>query len=227
MSHTTPKYALPYPDEADTADVPRDVQALATRIEAVLPGVGVPTGGGIDWYSTVAPAGFLLCDGSAVSRTTYAALFAAIGSAWGGGDGINTFNLPDTRGRVVVGYAAGGHADVNALALNDGQPLPSRRPKHNHTSALAIPNHAHAVNDPGHVHNFAGYGPASVAVSGGVDQGYVPLAGSGPVAAMVLNGPTGLTVGNPTSLPAIPGTIGASGAVDCPSYVVVAKAIKT
>lgn len=50
------------------------------------------------------PQGFLFCDGSAVSRTTYANLFAVIGTSFGAGDGSTTFNLPDMRGRVIVGY---------------------------------------------------------------------------------------------------------------------------
>jgi hypothetical protein len=50
-----------------------------------------------------APSGWLLCDGTAVSRTTYSALFAAIGTSYGAGDGSTTFNLPDLRGRVPVG----------------------------------------------------------------------------------------------------------------------------
>lgn len=50
-----------------------------------------------------APSGYLLCNGRAVSRTTYAALFAVIGTTYGSGDGSNTFNLPDLRGRVAVG----------------------------------------------------------------------------------------------------------------------------
>lgn len=53
--------------------------------------------------SVTAPAGWLLCDGSAVSRTTYAGLFAVIGTWYGVGDGSTTFNLPDLRGRVVAG----------------------------------------------------------------------------------------------------------------------------
>jgi microcystin-dependent protein len=222
MSHTTPVYALPYPDEADTADVPRDVQALAQRIEAVLPNVGIPTGAGIDWYAAAAPAGFLLCDGSAVNRTTYAALFAAIGTTWGGGDGINTFNLPDTRGRVIVGYGAGGHADVATLGLNDGQALAARRPKHNHTNGLALPNHAHAVNDPGHTHQIPANGNA-----GGVPIVMQAIIAPDTGGNFTLSQVTGITIGNPTTLPAIGGTIGASGAIDCPSYVVVSKAIKT
>lgn len=54
------------------------------------------------WTTTTAPSGFLLCDGSAVSRTTYSGLFAVIGTTYGAGDGSTTFNVPDVRGRVVI-----------------------------------------------------------------------------------------------------------------------------
>lgn len=53
-----------------------------------------------------APQGWLICDGSAVSRTTYAALYAAIGTAFGAGDGSTTFNLPNAKGRMLVGRDA-------------------------------------------------------------------------------------------------------------------------
>lgn len=53
------------------------------------------------------PPGFLLCDGSAVSRTTYARLFAVIGTTYGAGDGSTTFNLPDSRGRAFIGAGSG------------------------------------------------------------------------------------------------------------------------
>lgn len=54
------------------------------------------------WSSATAPEGYLLEDGSAVSRTTYAELFSVIGTTYGSGDGSTTFNLPDSRGRVTV-----------------------------------------------------------------------------------------------------------------------------
>lgn len=54
------------------------------------------------------PTGYLYCDGSAVSRTTYANLFAAVGTTWGAGDGSATFNLPDGRGRYFFGLATSG-----------------------------------------------------------------------------------------------------------------------
>ena len=62
---------------------------------------GVPVGGFI-WYSTTtAPSDFLYCNGSAVSRTTYSALFANLGTRYGSGDGSTTFNLPDGRGLFI------------------------------------------------------------------------------------------------------------------------------
>ena len=61
------------------------------------------------------PAGWLLCDGSAVSRTDYATLFAAIGTTWGVGDGSTTFNLPDLRGRAPIGAGAGSGLTARTL----------------------------------------------------------------------------------------------------------------
>jgi len=59
------------------------------------------------YAGTVIPAGYLTCDGTAVSRTTYARLFAAIGTTYGSGDGSTTFNLPDLRGRAIAAVDAG------------------------------------------------------------------------------------------------------------------------
>ena len=68
-------------------------------------GSGAITGEGKLWFTSTAPTGWLLCDGSAVSRTTYAALFAVIGTTYGPGDGSTTFNVPDMNGRVPAGYS--------------------------------------------------------------------------------------------------------------------------
>lgn len=65
----------------------------------------------ITYAANTAPTGWLECDGSAVSRTTYAALFAALGTAWGVGDGSTTFNLPDLRGEFVRGWDHGKGTD--------------------------------------------------------------------------------------------------------------------
>lgn len=68
----------------------------------------VPTGQITAFGGASAPTGWLLCDGSAVSRTTFAALFAAIGTAFGAGNGTTTFNVPDLRQRFPMGKAAAG-----------------------------------------------------------------------------------------------------------------------
>jgi len=59
------------------------------------------------WPTSTPPTGWLVRDGSAISRTSYAALFAVLGTAYGVGDGSTTFNLPDDRGRVLAGYKSG------------------------------------------------------------------------------------------------------------------------
>lgn len=63
---------------------------------------------------TTAPSGWLMCDGSAVSRTTYIDLYNVIGTAFGEGDGSTTFNLPDLRGRFIRGRDAGQGCDPDA-----------------------------------------------------------------------------------------------------------------
>ena len=63
----------------------------------------VPAGSIIAWSGSSAPTGYLLCDGTAVSRTTYAALFAIAGTGYGVGNGSSTFNLPDLRDRIPLG----------------------------------------------------------------------------------------------------------------------------
>ena len=64
---------------------------------------GIPTATIIPWSTASVPSGFLECNGSAVSRTTYAALFAIIGTTYGAGDGSSTFNVPDLQDNVPVG----------------------------------------------------------------------------------------------------------------------------
>lgn len=74
----------------------------------------VPPGVTAPYFGAAAPDGWLLCNGAAVSRTTYAALFAAIGEACGEGDGSTTFNLPDLRGRFLRGVDGGASVDPDA-----------------------------------------------------------------------------------------------------------------
>jgi microcystin-dependent protein len=88
-----------------------DSNAVGTMRQLVAggatPTTTIPVGTISPYAGTSAPANWLLCDGSAVSRATYAALFAVTGTAYGVGDGSTTFNVPDLRGRIVVGSGTG------------------------------------------------------------------------------------------------------------------------
>jgi phage-related tail fiber protein len=79
------------------------LSATITTLQGTSTGNAVPPGSVVAFVGSNAPSGWLLCDGSAVSRTTYASLFAAIAITHGGGDGVATFNLPDYRGRFLRG----------------------------------------------------------------------------------------------------------------------------
>ena len=76
---------------------------IENAINAQVSGDTLPVGCIVPFTSDVVPENWLLCDGSAVSRTEYALLFSIIGTTYGVGDGSTTFNLPDLRGRVAVG----------------------------------------------------------------------------------------------------------------------------
>jgi microcystin-dependent protein len=124
-----------------------------------------PAGAVVMYGGGTAPSGWLVCDGSAVSRTTYADLFSAIGERYGAGDGSTTFNLPGTSTLVPVGIAASGNADgttvsgsstLNALALGDQSAdhahtitsnAGNQSADHSHTITVANANanHSHTI----------------------------------------------------------------------------------
>ena len=100
----------------------------------------VPTGGMMMWGTASAPTGYLLCNGSAVSRTTYSALFAVIGTAFGSGDGSTTFTLPDFRDRFPVG------AGTTYSANSTGGSANSTLPAHDHTGTTdSAGSHQHSA----------------------------------------------------------------------------------
>ncbi|WP_191058395.1 tail fiber protein [Geminicoccus harenae] len=104
----------------------------------------VPAGVVLPYAGPVPPAGWLLCDGSNVSRTTYAKLFASIGTTYGTGNGTTTFKLPDLRGEFVRGLDQGRGVDAGRT-LGSGQ-------------ADEFKSHAHPLNSA----------PSTAAAGGGV-----------------------------------------------------------
>lgn len=104
-----------------------------------------PTGMLSPFAGITAPYGWLVCDGSAVSRTDYPELFAVIGTLYGPGNGSTTFNLPNTNGRGIMGYDPA-QAEFNVVGRVGGAKT--------HTLSVAeMPSHTHTQNSHNHTQN--------------------------------------------------------------------------
>lgn len=170
-----------------------------------------------------APAGWLLCDGSTVSRATYAGLFGVVGTQHNtGGEAGTDFRLPDLRGRIVVGK--GTNADVDTLGENEGAAVADRRPRHQHTvSTAGSHSHGGGTGAAGaHSHTFLYTNNPRVNVVGGT----IPATNS--------SDQTGNTGGVGDHAHAIGADgnhahqVGPSGApLDSPAYLVANVMIKT
>ncbi len=166
--------------------------------------VTLPPGFIIQYASSSAPSGWLLCDGSAVSRTTYSALFAIISTTYGSGNGSTTFNLPDLRGRVPIGFGQGSGLTNRSMANTGGAEThtlsTSEIPSHNH--GVSDPGHSHSVYDPGHSHampsNYLRWAGGDRSAGGGGDFGgkfgdYTGGAGTG---ISLYSASTGISINN-------------------------------
>jgi microcystin-dependent protein len=146
-------------------------------VYSVQPPQAADTGAVKAFAGSSAPINHILCYGQAVSRTTYAALFAVIGTTYGAGDGTTTFNLPDLRGRVPVGLDnMGGSAASRVTSATST--LGTAFGEQAHTLLTAeIPAHAHAITDPGHAHAITdpGHSHTIVMQTGAINTGTVPV----------------------------------------------------
>lgn len=174
----------------------------------------IPAGVSFNFRGTTIPDGFLPEDGSAVSRTTYARLYAAIGDTYGAGDGSTTFNVPDSRGRVDVGLDtdAGGYAD---RVTNDGSGVDARTLGAAGGSEF-MQEHEHDTTEENHSHGGGEYPTQGTFTSG---------TGFGTFARRLDNPNRANTDGAKTNL-----TINAAGTGDAQNVqpsLVVRKIIKT
>ena len=117
-------------------NIPTIMAYTGTYFEVLLQNISIPIGTIYTYAGASSPTGYLLCDGAAVSRSTYAQLFAVLGSTYGNGDGSTTFNLPDLQRRVPIGKGAS-----DTLGGSDGVAYASRSA----TQAHSVPPHYHGM----------------------------------------------------------------------------------
>ena len=131
---------------------------LSTVANVATP--GLPVGSIQAFAGANAPAGWLLCDGSAVGRGNYPDLYNTIGNTYGSGDSSTTFNLPDLRGRMPMGAGTGLGLNASGSGTTSGTAMTARtrgqwggEETHLLTGAESgVAAHNHGITDPGHSH---------------------------------------------------------------------------
>ena len=146
-SNVTSDVTLTLPSDDGNADDVLQTDGSGNLSFAALP-QAVPTGSVHMMATTTAPSGYLKCNGAAVSRTTYADLFAIIGTTHGAGDGSSTFNVPDLRGEFVRGWDDSRGVDSGR---SFGSSQSDANKQHNHTASATT-----SISPSAHNHVFPG-----------------------------------------------------------------------
>lgn len=146
----------------------------------------IPVGGGMDYWGTTVPnSNFAFPIGQAISRTTYAALFALVGTTYGVGDGSTTFNLPDKTGRVSAMKEASASRLTSTYFGGNSANMGAVGGLESHTLTTAqLATHNHTITDSGHTHTS---GPSNMWV-GSVNGATQGGAQSTPVSTQAMNG---------------------------------------
>lgn len=189
-------------------------QIATTSFVGTAVSAAVITGEMKMWPTTSAPAGYLLCDGSAVSRTTYSALYAVVGTTFGSGDGSTTFNLPNFKNRMPIGS---GDLYVNG---NTGGSKDAVVVSHTHTASTSITESAHRHSWLGFPTGTGGtFGAVPGGISGQQGHQYTDYSDQERYTSSATTGATASTTVNST---------GSSGTnANLPPYLAVNFIIKT
>jgi microcystin-dependent protein len=115
---------------------PTDATVTLAKLAAAVAAALVPTGSILPYGGSSAPAGYLLCNGTAVSRTTYATLFTAIGTTFGAGDGTTTFNVPNFGARFPLGPFGGAYSVGAAGGAQTHVLTTAEMPAHTHAELV-------------------------------------------------------------------------------------------
>jgi|TARA_Y100000289_G_scaffold64192_1_gene75693 microcystin-dependent protein len=147
-------------DSVITAKI-QDGAVTAAKLDSAAVSVLMPTSTILPYAGSSAPTGYLLCDGAAISRTTYSDLFGLVGTTYGVGDGSTTFNIPDLRGRVIAGQDDMGGSSANRLTNQsgglNGDTLGATGGTETHTlSTSEIPAHDHDITTTSKSNNTNG-----------------------------------------------------------------------
>lgn len=221
---------------ADATKLNANFTAIKNAVDPLMLAT-LPTGAMCMWSTNAAPSGFLLCQGQAVSRTTYSTLFGVIGTTYGNGDGATTFNVPNMKGRLPVGLDSA-DGDFDLLGELGGQKTVQQ---HNHaidhdhpaaTSGSGSP-HSHTIIVDPHTHDLGVRDNASTYTNGTGAPTSNQFSANGTETTTSTTATASATIEDAhthsVNLPAFSGTSGTSGtgATNMNPYIVINFIIRT